>query len=201
MDVRAKQRLCLLACLVSFSLRVGGFAPRHLSRSVLSCFNRNRRPMLKEKYEFELFADYHQFYLQDEEADGKLSESWTEQAVETLLALAPGTIGVGTVRNMGVPVTIEILDTEPEEDFALWEQINECSIDVPSGKIVVAGCTDYFPDAARISVEPGTYRARVFYGDLDTLSEDGLDGDDKYKVILWCGETVEPQVLKRRVER
>ena len=32
MDVRAKQRLCLLACLVSLNLRGGGFAPRHLKR-------------------------------------------------------------------------------------------------------------------------------------------------------------------------
>ena len=155
--------------------------------------------MLKEKCEFELFADYHQFYLQDEEADGDLSESWTEQAVETLLALAPGTIGVGTVRNMTVPVTVEVHDSEPKEDSALWEQINECGIDVPSGKIVVAGCTDYFPEAARISVEPGTYRARIYYGDLDTLSEDGLDGDDKYKVALWRGEKIEARVIKQRI--
>ena len=156
--------------------------------------------MLKEKYEFELFADYHQFYLQDEQADGDLSNSWTEQATEDLLALAPGTIGVGTLRDMDVPVTIEIHDREPQEDLTLWHHITECSIDVPSGKIVVAGCTDYFPDAARISVESGVYRAQIFYGELDSLSEDGLDGDDKYKVALWRGETTSPKVIKRRVE-
>jgi hypothetical protein len=156
--------------------------------------------MLKEKYEFELFADYNQFYLQDETADGDLSDSWTEQATENLLALAPGAIGVGTARDMNVPVTVEVHDGEPEEDFELWEQINECSINVPSGKIVVAGCTDYFPDAERISVEPGTYRARIFYGDLDALSEDGLDGDDKYKVALWRGVAIEPKVIKQRVK-
>ena len=157
--------------------------------------------MLKEKYEFELFADYHQFYLQDEDADGDLSDSWTQQATDNLLAFAPGTIGIGTVRKMNVPVTIELYDSEPKEDFALWEQINECSINVSSGKIVVAGCTDYVPDAARISVEPDTYRARVFYGDLDTLSEDGLDGDDKYKVVLWRGEAIEPRVIKERAKK
>lgn len=157
--------------------------------------------MLKEKYEFELFADYHQFYLQDEKADGDLSDRWTEQATSDLLALAPQIIGVGTVREMNVPATIEIHDSEPKEDAISWEQINECSIEIPSGKIVVAGCTDYFPDAARILVEPGTYRARIYYGDLDTLSEDGLDGNDKYKIALWRDEAVEPKVLKRRVEK
>ena len=33
MDVSAKQRLCLLACVLNFGLRVIGFAPRHLSPS------------------------------------------------------------------------------------------------------------------------------------------------------------------------
>ena len=32
MDVRAKQRLSYQRALVTFSLRGGGFAPRHLSR-------------------------------------------------------------------------------------------------------------------------------------------------------------------------
>ena len=33
MDVRAKQRLCYSACVVTFGGLGGGFAPRHLSRS------------------------------------------------------------------------------------------------------------------------------------------------------------------------
>lgn len=102
---------------------------------------------------------------------------------------------------MDVPVIIEIHDSEPADDFALREHINECSVNVSSDKIVVADCTEYFPNAARIFVEAGTYRTRVFYGDLDNLSEDGSGGDDKYKVVLWRGEAVEPSVLKRRVEK
>ena len=35
MDVRAKQRLCYLACLLNSELRGGGFAPRHLNRYML----------------------------------------------------------------------------------------------------------------------------------------------------------------------
>jgi hypothetical protein len=156
--------------------------------------------MLKEKYEFELFADYHQFYLQDEQADGDLSDSWTEQATTDLFALTLGTIGIGTASNRDVPVTVEVHNSEPENDFDEWDRIIECSIDVPSGKIVVAGCTDYFPDAARISVEPGVYQARVFYGELDDLSEYDCGGNDKYKIALWLGETINPKVIKRRVK-
>lgn len=151
------------------------------------------------QFAYELFADYFQFYLQDEKADGNLGDSWGEEAVARLLAIAPGTIGIGTVRNMDVPVILEIHDAEPESDFDLWDQVTECSLDVPSGRIVIAGCMDYFPDAARIEVEPAMYRARVSYGSLDALSEDGLDGDDKYRVQLWKGSPTEPLILKRRM--
>lgn len=158
--------------------------------------------MMLEKYNFELFADYFQFYLQDENADFDLSVNiWTEQTVEDLLAVTPGIIHVVTVRNMTVPVMVEIHDSEPDEDFSSWEHITECSLEVPSGKIVVTECGGYFPDQPRIKVEPGVYRARIFYGDLDTLSEDGLEGDDNYKIILWRDGAVKLHVLKRRVKR
>jgi len=150
------------------------------------------------EYQFDLFADYYQFYLQDEQAAGDLSNSWTEQAIKDRLALAPGTIGIGTARNTTVPVMVVIHSSAPdEENPARWSHINECSLDLPSGRIVVAGCTDYFPDASRIDVKPGQYRARIYYGGLDTISEDGLAGSDNYKIVLWPDSQIEYQVLKR----
>lgn len=151
-----------------------------------------------QTYKFDLFADYFQFYLQDESAKGDLSASWTEEAVQRLLAIAPDTIGVGTVRNMTVPVQIEVTDAEPSETFDKYDHIVECSFNVPTGKIVVAGCTDYFPKAARIQVPPGCYRVRVFYGGLDTLRGNGLEGDDFYKVILWPSSAEGIRILKQR---
>ncbi|OQX02061.1 MAG: hypothetical protein BWK73_44025 [Thiothrix lacustris] len=149
------------------------------------------------KYHYELFADYFQFYLQDEQIGEDLSNSWTENAIARMLATAIGTIGIGTVRNTHVPVTIELLESEPFPDLADWDHVTECSIDLPSGNVVVAGCMDYLPTAACIEVAPGLYRARIAYGSLDTLSEDGLDGDDHYRIQLWRGESAESQVLKQ----
>lgn len=150
------------------------------------------------KYKFNLFADYFQFYLQDEQSDGNLSHSWTEQALSNMLAIAPGVVGVGTVRNMDVPVELEVLDSQPDNNFEAWNHVTEASLAVLSRQIVIAGCTDYFPDAARITVEPGTYRARVYYGGLDSVDVWKLDGDDHYKVVLWLNaDMTEPKVLKR----
>ena len=146
----------------------------------------------------DLFADYFQFYLQDESAEGDLSDSWTEEATNRLLAVALGTIGVGTVRNMDVPVTVEVLEVEPPLDLLEWDHMTECSIQINSGSLVVAGCTDYFPEAMRISVTPGTYAARISYGALESLSVDGLDGNDHYRVQIWPGIATSPKVIKQR---
>ena len=158
-----------------------------------------RRSVEPIVHHFTLFADYFQFYLQDEEAAGDLSDSWTPQATSDLLAVNVGVVGVGTVRNMDVSVALEVRDESPNDDLASWDHVAQCGINLPSGRMVVAGCTDYFPDALRIPVEPGYYRVRIFYGNLDSLSEDGLDGEDHYRVVLWPGEPTEPIVVKRYV--
>jgi hypothetical protein len=150
----------------------------------------------------ELFADYFQFYLQDEAVEGDLSNSWTDEAVDILLAATTGTIGVGTVRNMDVPVTLKTYETQPEllsDPENTIGQINECDIELSSGKLVIAGCTDYFPEAKRIDLDKGIYRARIYYGNLDTLTEDGLDGDDFYEIHLWKTDfKQELKVMKNR---
>lgn len=144
------------------------------------------------KFDYKLFADYFQFYIQDESApDLDPNVLWPQEAVDRHLAVAPGHVVVGTVRNMTVPVTVEIVDS------ALWDQINECNLEAPSGRLVIAGCTDYFPEAARIAVLPGSYRVRLYYGKLDSLSEDGLNGDDHYRLVLWQAHSAPLRVLKQ----
>lgn len=146
--------------------------------------------MMIQEIKTELFADYFQFYIRDESVEGDLSNAWTQDAVDRLLALAPGTIGIGTVRNMDVPVTIRLFDAEPGllDDLTSIGQINECDLVTTSNKLAIAGCTDYFPDALRIEVKNGIYRARKYYGNLDKISEDGLDGQDFYEIHLWPSE-------------
>lgn len=150
------------------------------------------------RYELVLFADYHQFYIQDENVDGNLSDAWTDAAVERLLALAPGTVGIGTVRNVDVPVTITVLAQQPSFDAEQFDHVVECSIDVESGSIVVAGCTDYFPDAVRIKLSSGSYRVRVSFEGLDSLSDDGQEGNDQYHLQLWPAPMGPVNILKER---
>jgi hypothetical protein len=148
-------------------------------------------------YSYTLFADYHQFYLQDEGAEMPPHHIWNEQTAKDMIAVAPGYVAVGAARNMNVPVEVEVRDTEPADELGEWDHVTECGIEIPSGKLVIAGCIDPFTDAARIPVRPGSYRMRVYYGDLEALSWDGLEGDDHYKVVLWPSDDMSMRVIKR----
>lgn len=142
--------------------------------------------MDEKTIELELFADYFQFYLQDDDIKkGNLEDAWTLEAVGRLLAIAPFTVVVGTVRNMNVPVRIFLLNYTPKLEFDNYDLVNLCSLETETGKIVIAGCTDYFPEALRINVPRGLYGVLVGYGNLDKLSEDELDGDDFYDVHIF----------------
>src|SRR6202023_3968554 len=108
-----------------------------LNRSIVSPPLR-AAPNMKS-LELSLFADYFQFYVQDETAAGDLSQAWNEEATERLLAIAPGTVGIGTVRNMDVPVTVHVLAQEPDDDSPKWDHVVEAGLDVASGRMVIAG--------------------------------------------------------------
>lgn len=135
--------------------------------------------------ELTIFADYHQFYIQDDDDKfGDLSEAWTDEAVSKLLAVADHVVGVGTVRNSDVSVVLEVCDELPELESNEWDRINKTTLECETGRLVVAGCTDYFPDAFRIEVEPGAYELLVGYHNLGVVSANALEGDDSYHVFI-----------------
>lgn len=154
-----------------------------------------------KEYHLNLFADYFQFYIQDENCRNSLADSWTAFAVENLLAINDGIIGVGTVRNTDIPVKIMVLEEKlNDNNFDHYDLINTCDLVVESEKIVVAGCTDYFPEALRIPLENGIYCLRICYGNLDKLDETGLEGEDFYEVYLWKTEELKGfKTLKSRI--
>lgn len=153
--------------------------------------------MLAQRCEFEVFADYHQFYLFDEDNGHKCAPDWTRENVRNLLTVTNATIVVGTVRNFTVPVVVEVHDSQPDYGLNEWDHVNDCAIVAESGKLIIEGCTGDRPSNPLIKVNPGSYRARVYYGKLDSQGADCLQGDDHYKIVLWPGAYIEPIVMKQ----
>src|SRR5262245_9943626 len=151
---------------------------------------------------FTIFADYFQFFLEDESMRRPVEIDWNSQSVSDLLVAGQRFIAISTVRNMRVPVIIEVYNSRPSPNFdqVIFQQADhvvEASIEIISGNLVILGTTDYYPDAPRISVAPDTYQARVYYVGLNTLSEDGLEGNDSYRIVLFPGNQIAVKVLKR----
>lgn len=150
-----------------------------------------------KSYSLEVFADYNQVYLHDDTIEPDLSVAWDDQAYEKLIVVDHGCIALSTARNMDVPVEIVVSDEKPDIDKKSWEHIVSCGITLASDLLVVRGPSDYLPDATRVKLKPGNYAAYVLFKGLTTLSEDGLEGDDYYKIILWpSDDAVDVAVLK-----
>ena len=145
-------------------------------------------------YQLELFADYFQFYFQDDNSDyGDLSEAWTKEATNQLMAISDRVVGVGTARDTDVQVYVIVDNQLPELDTSKWDRVNRASIYTETGRIVFAGCTDYFPDATRIEVLPGIYDVVIGYKDLESISADGLEGEDSYHIYLARSSNTKPK--------
>ena len=99
--------------------------------------------------------------MEDENPKDTTEHIWDDKrTVEIGLALGKGIIAVGTERNFTVPFTLEIHDSKPDDNISAWDRVNECSIEVPSGMLVIFGCTDYRPDAARVIISPSVLQSK-----------------------------------------
>lgn len=147
-------------------------------------------------YDGTLFADYFQIYLRDE-GHPDLPDDYTDRTLARRLTAGSYAIILHTVRNTTVPIRVEWHGQRPLPDIDAYQHVVEVSFECPSGQLVLAGLTDYEPTAPRLAVRAGPLGVRVNLAGLDTLSEDGLSGNDHYLVQLWPGADPESvDVLK-----
>jgi hypothetical protein len=153
--------------------------------------------------ELTLFADYFQIHVSDAESDGDLSDAWTDRAVADHLAVARHALGIGTVVNVNVSVTVVVLPQEPSDDSSEFDHVVEAGLDVPSGRLMVLGCTDYAPDAATFEVAPGWNRVRVSRSNLARAAQADVDSDEspetteKIRIQVWAAPESPATITKR----
>lgn len=160
-------------------MKRGVFASTHRPRAW------NLTAMADLLFQGSLFADYHQFYLMDEKTSPELPSVWTDADVARGFLSATGTVIVSTARNLFVPVRVLWHSSEPTSDFSDADRVARTRF-TSSGSILIAGLMDYQPDAARCAVPAGALNVLLVFRGLNTLSDDGLEGNDSYDVHLWC---------------
>jgi hypothetical protein len=144
---------------------------------------------------YEIFADYFQFYLWDGGRRPDAPTDYTDDDTKRRIKAAPFVVVILPARNTTVSVEIEVARDRPGLSFENWDHVVEASIELPSGRLEIHECTGGSIDV--LPVEPGTYRVRAYYGGLNTLSDDGLEGDDHYRIFLWPAPFSPEEVLKQ----
>jgi hypothetical protein len=147
------------------------------------------------RVEVTLFADYFQFYLWDKQLSPEAPTDWTDTDISNRLKAAGNVVVICSIRNVTVPVTVEVFEHPIRYDPNLWDHIAECSLELPSGKLEVHECTG--GSVATMHLAPGSYRVCAYYGGLGTVSQNGLEGQDRYLITLWPAPSAPLQVTKR----
>jgi hypothetical protein len=158
--------------------------------------------LLLESRRINIYAAYHQFYVQDADHPGDTGDPgfWTPEAFANKLASISGTIGIGTASYDFVDVLVEIHDASPDLLLTEWDHVAEADLHVPSGRIVVGGCLASLEDPVEaFEVQPGYYCVRCCYANLAAGSEGTGDqpGGDWYRVQVWPADPAVPSGLKR----
>ena len=141
--------------------------------------------MFQMLFQGDLFADYHQFYIRDE-AHPNLPDDYTDETIARRLMAGPHAVIVHTARNMDVPVCVEWHRARPEPDLDAYQHVVEAGLSCPTGSLMLAGLT-HVGGSTRLAAPVGPLGLRASFSGLDTLSADGLEGDDRYLVQLWPG--------------
>ncbi len=146
-------------------------------------------------FEGRIFADSYQIYLHDAATAPVFIDSWNNQTIADKLAVAKRALAFCPMREMEVAVKIVVQPAAPKTDLAAWDHVVEGSIELASGRLAVLGPMDAQP-AAVFRLPAGWYRARICGGGFASIAHNGVDGDDRYEVVLWPASEAPVRVLK-----
>ncbi|MEU2509292.1 hypothetical protein ABZ621_31900 [Streptomyces sp. NPDC007863] len=149
----------------------------------------------------ELFADYFQIHVLGDDSEGDLGDVWTEQTVADGLGVAEDALAIGTAVNVTVAVGVEVLAEPPVDDSDDFDHVVEASLHLTSGRLVVMGCTDYYPDAARFEMPTGWTRIRASRRNLAAAVRSASDRtpetSEQVRLQAWPAPYTEPHITKR----
>ena len=150
------------------------------------------------KFNTNLTVAYSQISLEDLSTLSEFkSVDWNSEELNSMLCVNPNFIVIGTATSIRASFYLDVLDAEPNLDLKVWDHVNLCSINLISG-LYVTGAFDTEGETLEIPMEPGIYAALICYRGLDTISPDGLSGDDSYHVFMWPVKAMIPKkVLKQ----
>lgn len=149
-----------------------------------------------------IHADQRQFSLRDRTAWLPGDGGWSDEAVLShRVAVEPSSLAVSTARSDLVEADLTVHAVEPALDGAA-EHIVARDVEVPSGRLTVAGPTDYPGHEHVLDLAPGRYRIRVSYVEsgppATTWNEHEYGAHYRYVLDLWPVTGAKPVSVVRQ---
>jgi hypothetical protein len=147
-----------------------------------------------EKYDFNFYSEYYQFYVLDAEtkASTDAADFWYPEAEPRRLAIGAGLLGVTIATYGGARGSLHIKTQKPDTILNA-DHIVEASIRIPSGILQIKDCTGY-DTQLEVKITKGTYRIRISSHNLGSVKND--EGDDFYTLEMWQSRFAKPKILK-----
>jgi hypothetical protein len=147
----------------------------------------------------EVFADYFQIYLADPFVEDDWSDAWQAPSVlADRFIVRPRILGFCTERNSMVPLRVVSHESAPElsGQLARADHAVLAGLSTAARRLIVAGCTEYWPSAFSLGARPGLYSAAFLSFELASVR--GLEGNDRYELHIWpVTEKPKSEVLVR----
>lgn len=157
----------------------------------------------KTVHQVSVFADNFQFQLQDQVEDCDYPENWNDALLTQLYVCGNRIIGIGTVRDLDVDVTLEVYDEKMDDkeldvdpDVSDFDHVVQCNLEIPSGKLLITGCTSDYEEALKLTLPARQYGVRIFWSNLDSTDELGFEGEDKYLIQFWPDTYFEERIFR-----
>lgn len=148
---------------------------------------------MPQRSAFAVFADYNQFFLLDDDLQPSYPEIVTQSVLDDRCQVEPSVLAVYTALPREVSVEMRVYRSTPEIDHGIWAHVVQGALAIPSGRLVLAGCTDYLPDCSRVQVPQGMLEFLLCGRGFD------VDAEEEYLVALWPGQSRPIEVIKRNV--
>lgn len=149
------------------------------------------------QYNVSLSVDYTQIFVCDNKSIDSFFPEWNPDEMNSRVACDKYSIVIGTLRNGQINFNLSIVDSEPIIDLSSYDHAVKCSISNKSGILSFFSTSDYIGHISNIKIKKGIYNAYILFLNLDSVSKDGLSGQDNYSVILWKNDNyVEKKVVK-----
>ena len=151
------------------------------------------------RYTFRLDTDHFQFYFEDRAIAHDTSLLWSTPVVDGRLDVLDGLLAIGTARwGRDTPVTVEYQYQPPaSDDLESWDLVAEASLRTISGQVCLTAPEGDDALAPIIPIPAGWYRVRVYYGKLQSVTDElAPHGVDSYHLLIWSSEPSEARLLR-----